>query len=97
MKHSFGPNDKHRKDFDASKLKNARFDDNFVLSVRMRVFRNLRGFCLPSFCTRGERRDIEAVLLKSLDNLDKSKYAGIYFSLADMSKDDEQNLINVYI
>ncbi len=94
LKHQFKPFiDKHRKDINYSSLKNGLFDSDYVLSIRIRAFRNLRGFCLPPFCTRGERRDVESILLKTLTNM--STYDGIYFSLPELSKEEEEHLTQV--
>ena len=87
-KHGFGKDKKHVSNFDISKLKEAKFDSDFVLSIRIRMIRNLRGFSLPSFCTRGERRDIEGFLVKTLYELD-DKFKGSYLALKDLSKDEE--------
>ena len=69
-------------------------DSNYVQSIRIRTIRNLRGYCLPPFCTRGERRDIESVVVKSLYNLDNS-YKGTYYSLKELSAEEEKILENV--
>lgn len=34
-------------------------DPNYVLSSRVRTGRSVRGYCLPPFCSRGERRAVE--------------------------------------
>ena len=49
---------------------------------------------MPSFCTRGERRDVESIIVKSLYNLGDS-YSGTYYSLKDLSIEEEATLTNV--
>ena len=52
--------DKHKTDLDASKIKmDAPFDENYVLSSRVRTGRSIRGYALPPWCTRAERRQVE--------------------------------------
>lgn len=82
---------KHPTHLDASKLENIVFDSNYVQSVRIRAIRNLRGYCLPPFCTRGERRDVESLIVKALYNLNDS-YKGTYYSIKDLSPEEEKIL-----
>ncbi len=49
---------------------------------------------MPSFCTRGERRDVESIIVKSLYNLE-DKYDGTYYSLKDLTLEEETTLANV--
>ncbi len=93
-KHDFGPSQKHVTDFDASKLAEVKFDPTYVLSIRLRTIRNIRGYCLPPFVTRGERRDLESVIVKALYNLDE-RYKGTFFSLKDLSDEEEKTLTTV--
>ena len=52
--------DKHKTDLDASKIKmDEPFDENYVLSSRVRTGRSIRGYALPPWCTRAERRQVE--------------------------------------
>jgi creatine kinase len=93
-KHKYKLEEKHRTDLDVEKLENGTFDEKYVLSIRVRTVRNVRGFCLPPFCGRGERRDIESVLVKSLYNLN-DRFSGTYFSLKELSIEEEANLLIV--
>ena len=79
-------------DLDASKLTNAQLDANYVLSVRIQAVRNLTGYCFPTFCTRGERRDVESILVKALYGL---KEQGTYYSLKELTMDEEAALVKV--
>ena len=60
---------KHVTDLTASKLTNANFDTNFVLSSRVRTGRSIRPIPLPPHCNRAERRKVEEILCKALDTL----------------------------
>ena len=93
MKHGFKAGQRHVTDFDTTKLQNAVFDPKYVESIRIRTIRNIRGYCLPSFCTRGERREVESIAVQALTQLDK--YKGMYFSFPFLSKNDELNLERV--
>ena len=87
-KHGFSSNKIHNTDFDISKLKVPNLDHEYVMSIRIRTIRNLRGYCLPPFATRGERRDIEGFLVKSLYQMD-DEYNGAYYSIKNLTKDEE--------
>ena len=94
-RHGHAANDSHpAPDYDGSKLHNGHLDPEFVLSIRMRVIRNLRGYCLPTFCTRGERRDIESVLVKALYAMDE-QYKGTYYSLKELNAEEQITLAKV--
>lgn len=77
-KHDYKKDQEHKTDLDASKLINANFDPEYVKSIRIRAIRNVSNYCLPPFCTRGERRDVESILVKTLYKLDDK---GVYYSL----------------
>ncbi len=93
-KHNYRPDQTHQTDLDISKLENAEFDPEYVKSIRIKTIRNIRGYCLPPFCTRGERRDVESIVAKALMNLN-SAYKGVYYSLKDLSEEEELALMNV--
>lgn len=94
-RHGHAADDSHpAPDYDGSKLHNGHLDPEFVLSIRMRVIRNLRGYCLPTFCTRGERRDIESVLVKALYAMDE-QYKGTYYSLKELNAEEQITLAKV--
>lgn len=57
-------------DLDCSKLTNGVFDEDFVLSSRVRTGRCIRGLKLPPSNDRAERREVERVLLNALQTLD---------------------------
>lgn len=55
---SRGLAEKFRSEFNPNKLSGALLNDLYVVSCRIRTVRNIRGFALPPFCTRKERREV---------------------------------------
>jgi creatine kinase len=92
-RHNYKPDQLHVTDLDGSKIHDGVLDSNYVVSIRIRAYRNIKGYCFPSFCTRGERRDVESLVAKALFNLEKS-YKGTYVSLKDLNQEEEANLVN---
>jgi len=84
---------KHPTDLDASKIKNAVFDEKYVLSSRVRTGRSIRGLSLPPACSRAERREVERVCIQALAGL-SGDLAGKYYSLAEMTDKEQQQLID---
>lgn len=72
------------------------FDEQYVLSSRVRTGRSIRGLSLPPACSRAERREVENVAVMALAGL-KGDLAGKYYSLTTMSEKDQQQLIDVSI
>ncbi|KAL0192832.1 hypothetical protein M9458_011128, partial [Cirrhinus mrigala] len=60
------------------------FDENYVL---------IRGLSLPPACTRAERREVERVAVQALSGL-KDDLAGKYYSLTEMTEQEQQQLID---
>lgn len=88
----FGPDDKHKTDLDFTKITGDAFDENYVISSRVRTGRSIKGIALPPHCTRAERRRIESVAVGALDQLD-GDFAGKYYPLAKMSDEEQNQLI----
>ena len=70
------------------------FDSKYVLSSRVRTGRSIRGLSLPPACTRAERREVERVVVTALAGL-KGDLTGRYYSLGDMTDQEQQTLIDV--
>lgn len=70
------------------------FDENYVLSSRVRTGRSIRGLSLPPACSRAERREVERVTVTALAGL-KGDLAGRYYSLGEMTEKEQQQLIDV--
>ena len=46
------------------------FDPDYVFSVRVRTGRSIRGYALPPWCSRAERRKVESISVQALDRFD---------------------------
>uniref|UniRef100_H2ZCN9 creatine kinase n=1 Tax=Ciona savignyi TaxID=51511 RepID=H2ZCN9_CIOSA len=88
----YAPDAKHNTDLDASKLRGGNFDENFVLSSRVRTGRSLRGLALPPWCTRGERRTVEKLAVEALSKLG-DELKGKYYPLSKMTEAEQDQLI----
>ncbi|XP_051898700.1 creatine kinase U-type, mitochondrial-like [Pristis pectinata] len=84
---------KHPTDLDASEIRGGQFDENYVLSSRVRTGRGIRGLSMPPACTRAERREVEKVTVDALAGL-KGDLAGRYYSLSNMTEKEQQQLID---
>lgn len=80
--------------FPAFQVHSAQFDERYVLSSRVRTGRSIRGLSLPPACTRAERREVERVAVDALAGL-KGDLAGKYYSLTQMTEEQQQQLIDV--
>lgn len=80
--------------FPAFQVHSAQFDERYVLSSRVRTGRSIRGLSLPPACTRAERREVERVVVDALAGL-KDDLAGKYYSLTQMTEEQQQQLIDV--
>ncbi|XP_046860516.1 creatine kinase, testis isozyme-like [Xenia sp. Carnegie-2017] len=89
----FKKTDKHKTDLDASKLKGGDdLDPNYVFSSRVRTGRSIRGYSLPPHCSRDERRKVEKITVKALDQLD-GELKGKYYPLDKMTEQEQNMLI----
>ncbi|XP_043087584.1 creatine kinase, mitochondrial 2a (sarcomeric) [Puntigrus tetrazona] len=84
---------KHPTDLDSSKIHSGMFDENYVLSSRVRTGRSIRGLSLPPACSRSERREVERVTVQALAGL-KGDLSGRYYSLTEMTEKEQQRLID---
>ena len=75
--------DRHVSNFNAARLLDTPIDPKgrCVISSRIRVARNIRGYRLPPSCVGEERREIEAQIATALSRLE-SEIQGDYFPLA---------------
>lgn len=92
----YKPTDMHKTDLTADGLKNAKFDENFVRSSRVRTGRSIRGIAMPTYCTRAERREVEKILSNACGKLD-GDLAGEYKSLKDMKDEEIEKLIEEHL
>merc|ERR1712227_757212 len=74
--------DMHTTDLNADGLvMDEPFDPDYVFSVRVRTGRSIRGYALPPWCSRAERRKVESISVQALDRFDgdlKGKYFPLY-------------------
>lgn len=90
----FKPSEKHpAPELDPSKLVNGKLDETYVKSCRIRTGRSIRGLCLPPAICRAERRRVAEILSSALNGLE-GDLKGKYYPLADMTKEEEQRLID---
>merc|ERR1719305_190465 len=79
----YKPDAKHPTDLDISKLSSTVIDPTgkYVISTRVRTGRSIRGLRLPPSCKKGERREVERVVVKALLGLE-GELMGDYYPLA---------------
>jgi creatine kinase len=92
----FKKTDKHKTDLDFSKITNAKFDEKYVLSSRVRTGRSIRGLCLPPHCTRKERRDVEKIVVEACKSM-TGELSGEYFGLYNLTEAQQEEKINEHI
>jgi len=86
----------HKTDLDFTKLKNAKFDEKYVLSSRVRTGRSIKGLAMPPFCTRAERREVERIIASCAEKL-SGQLSGYYQSLPDMTEAQHEKLIDEHL
>ena len=62
--------DSHQTDLSDGLVMDAPFDPEYVFSVRVRTGRSIRGYALPPWCSRAERRKVEQISVGALDRFD---------------------------
>ena len=61
---------KHKTDLSDNLTMDAPFDPEYVFSVRVRTGRSIRGYALPPWCSRAERRKVEQISCEALNRFD---------------------------
>merc|ERR1712168_911658 len=85
--------DMHTTDLNADSLvMDEPFDPDYVFSVRVRTGRSIRGYALPPWCSRAERRKVESISVQALDRFD-GDLKGKYFPLYEMTEAAQDQLI----
>jgi len=92
----YAPEDTHTADLSYEKLTNAKFNPKFVRSSRVRTGRSIRGLCLPTFCTRAERREVERLFKTCCERL-TGDLAGEYRALFDMEEKEIEDYIDQHL
>lgn len=92
--HGFDKDAKHTSDFDPDKLDITDPDpaNEYILSTRIRVGRNLDGFPLGTIITKKQRDEVEYIVSTSLKSF-KDDLEGHYYPLKGMSKEIQNTLI----
>jgi len=92
--HGFTTLDKHQSNLNVEALKSPNLDpdDEYILSTRIRVGRNIKGFPLGTLISKQERDEVEALVVKALNNLE-GELEGNYYPLYNMSKEVQEQLI----
>lgn len=87
----FKPTDKNRHDMASNKVRGGVFDEKFVISSRIRTSRSVRGFALPSWNSRAERRSLNKIMCSALDGM-SNNFAGKYYGISSISEAEQANL-----
>ena len=92
--HGFTKDDKHVSNLDANTLNapNPDPDGEFILSTRIRVGRNVKNIPLGTCISQEQRNKIEKDVSEILNSFD-GELKGKYYSLATMSEEDRNSLI----
>jgi len=92
--HGFNQDQVHISDLDLNKLDISNLDPNneFIISTRIRVGRNLDGYALGTTISKEKRDEIELKVSNILNSFD-DELKGKYYSLSKISNEDKQKLI----
>lgn len=90
----YSPDKKHTSDMDAAKLKSPDISlDDYVISTRIRVGRNIRGFGMSPGITSQQRADVEELVTTSLKKL-TGDLKGTYYPLDGMDEATRVKLVD---
>ena len=81
--HSFTKQECHTTDLTFSNLPSLDPDNRYIVSTRIRVARNLKGFPFTTFISSNERYQVEQLIIDATKNLPKN-LQGEYFPLIDI-------------
>jgi creatine kinase/arginine kinase len=88
--HGFTKKDKHQTSLNVEALRDATFEDENIISTRIRVGRNLSDFPLGPNISKSQREEVESKVVEALKSL---TCKGQYYSLESMSQEDRNHLI----
>ncbi|MBU0971391.1 MAG: arginine kinase [Proteobacteria bacterium] len=83
----------HRPGLDPIRLAPLDPDKNFIVSSRIRVARNLKGFSFPCHIGDRERRQVEALVSQALQKMPR-EIDGSYFSFKDLDRSRMQEFLS---
>jgi len=89
--HGFSKGKKHKSDITKLDLPSLDPEGKFIRSTRIRVARNLNGFCFPCHISLPRRKELENKIITALSFL-KKDLKGNYFSFEQMDKKKIQQL-----
>ncbi len=93
--HQYKLDEKHSKNLDYEQLGELPLLDpkrKYIISTRIRVGRNIKGYALPPAIATFARAFVESEILTALNQLD-NEHAGQYYPLSDLSDKDRDQLI----
>jgi len=90
--HGFGKEERHHSNLNPNDLIIESFDENYVLSTRIRVGRNLEAFPLGAGISKEQRNGVECLVSEALCLLE-GELAGEYYPLLGMRKEVQESLI----
>ena len=90
--HGFSKADKHTSNLNVNDLKVETLNEEYVLSTRIRVGRNLKNFPLGAGISKAQRNEVERLVSTALMDLE-GELAGEYFPLKGMQKELQEQLI----
>jgi len=86
----------HKSDVDPSKLRGGQFEEEYVVSVRVRTGRSIRGLRLPPNMSRAERRSLEKIVVKATEAF-QGQLSGKYFGVYNMTPEDIDGLVHDHL
>ncbi len=93
--HGFDKSDLHMSNLNADDLKapNPDINNEYIVSTRIRVGRNLADMPLGPAITKEQRNEVEQIVSSTLSSLE-GKLSGKYYPIAGMSEEDKEALIS---
>lgn len=88
--HGFSKSGKHKTSLHAEELRDADIGDEYIVSTRVRVGRNLSGFPLGTNISKEQRDEVQNRIVEALKAL---TCKGKYYSLETMSEEDRELLV----
>jgi len=90
--HGFSTTDEHQSNLNVDDLNMKPLDDNYILSTRIRVGRNVKDVPLGTIISKEQRDEVESLVSTALISLE-GELAGEYFPLDGMTKEVQDALI----
>lgn len=93
--HNEYPSDyKHPTCMDHTQFEREAFDEKYVVASTIISNRNIRGFCMPPYSSRAERRKVEEIMKGVMSKLGETpEFTGKFESLVDMAEERKDELV----